>query len=84
MSSKTELIVDFAELRVLSIPCPKCQTRVRLDCGDLEANVPQECPGCGREYGESFRSGLHSFRELYRKFSGAGERPVQICIEKAE
>ena len=83
MSSKTEIVIDFSEPHSLSIPCPKCQTRVRMDCNDQEAKVPEQCPRCGKEYPEAFRSTLFTFRQIYRKLSGPGERAVQICIEQA-
>jgi hypothetical protein len=51
-----ELLVDFAELSHLSIPCQKCQTRILLDCNDTEAHIPDECPSCGQEHERGFHS----------------------------
>jgi len=84
VSSKTELIVDFSELRRVSIPCTKCATRVVLDLVDEEAGIPEECPSCGKEYGDSFRTALHTLRQVYRKLSAQGERQIQICVQKPE
>lgn len=80
MSTNTETVIDFEELRTLSIPCQKCKTSVRMDLADEEANVPESCPCCGLEYREAFRSTLFTLRQVYRKLSDAGERPVQVCI----
>lgn len=80
MSSSTELIIDFEELSQLSIPCPKCLTRVVLDLNDPEARIPEACPSCAEEYDGGFRTSLHTFRQIYRKLSDPGARKVQIRI----
>lgn len=80
MTMHKELRVNFGELSHLLIPCGKCQTRVLLDCNDQEARIPDECPGCGEEYGSSFRETLQVYRQIYRKLADAKDRGVQVRI----
>jgi hypothetical protein len=82
MTMLEELLVDFAELSELSIPCGRCKTRVLLDCTDHESNIPTECPGCGAEYDALFRTTLRSYRDVYRKLADPEARRVQIRINR--
>jgi hypothetical protein len=82
MTMNEELLVDFGELSQLSIPCTKCKTRVLLDCTDREARIPNECPGCGKEYDGAFRSTLQTFREVYRKLADPQSRQVEVRISR--
>jgi hypothetical protein len=80
MTMNRELLLDFAELSHLSIPCKKCQTAVVLDCMNDEARIPNECPGCGEEYSENFRTTLRAYRDVYRKLADPQSRSVQVRI----
>lgn len=73
-------LVSFEELGTLSLGCPKCSTRILFDCKDREARIPSDCPGCGHEYPEAFRSVLHSYREIYRKLSADDQHKVELAI----
>ena len=77
-----EMLIGFSELSHLSIPCTKCKTQILLDCNDRESRMPNECPGCGEEYGDSFRAALQTYREVYRKLADAHSRRVEFRIER--
>lgn len=79
-----ELLVSFAELSRLSIACGGCKTTVILDCRDMEARIPDECPSCGTEYDASFRTALQKYREVYRRFADPDGRQVEVLIADTE
>jgi|SRR6185295_19118577 len=84
MTMNREWLVDFKELSQLSIPCTKCKTRVLLDATDQDARIPDECPACGAEYGEVFRSTLKLYRDVYRRLADPGGHAVQVRIASAD
>ncbi len=77
-----ELLVEFRELNLLRLSCAKCKTKVLLDCTDLEAGIPEECPGCNKEYPASLRTALISYRELFKRLSDQAGVEVRIGTEE--
>jgi hypothetical protein len=75
-----ELLLDFGELGVLVLSCPKCKTKVQLDCTDHEAHIPDECPGCSAGYDPSFRSTLLTYRQVYQKLADPQGRQVEVRV----
>ena len=61
-----ELRIPIAELRYLTIECPKCQTAITFDLGQSTVAAPSECPSC-REKLEPARL-VATFHEAFQEF----------------
>lgn len=65
-----EYVIDFADLKLVSVVCKKCQTEIILDMtGDLKL-IPNICQSCGGVINEVFIEALTSFYKIYRYLGG--------------
>lgn len=63
-----EFVIDFADLKLISVTCRKCNTEIIFDVTKADIKMPSECP-CGEGYGDFFISALNGFHDAYAKFT---------------
>lgn len=69
-----KLVLDFADLRFVSVECHQCKTEVVFDAGDAKNGVPTRRPTCNHEYDALFCGSLTNYRDFYRNFSKSSYR----------
>lgn len=82
MSSKHELVLDFSELRYISVFCPHCKSVVTIDI-TVETNKGRltRCGRCDAETDKLLAQGIEDYREAYRKLSQFASI-VQVRVEE--
>ena len=77
-----QIVVSLADLRYVSVHCPRCRTTVTLDMKEPSefakkydgAFVPKECPGCREDYDTAIRPSVGAFQSSYHSLSEIAER----------
>lgn len=82
MSSKHELVMDFAELRYVSVSCQHCKSVMTIDI-TTETNKGRlaRCGRCDAEVDKLLSQGIEDYREAYRKLSQFAST-VQVRVEE--
>ena len=84
MSSKHELVLDFSELRYVSVSCPHCKSVMTLDI-TIETTKGRlaRCGRCDAETDKLLAQGIEDYREAYRKLSQFAS-VVQVRVEETK
>ena len=76
-----QFVVSLADLRYVSISCPRCKTRVVLDMEEpsefsrKHGNfAPKECPGCRDDYDTAIRPAVDGFQRAYQSVLEIADR----------
>jgi len=76
-----QFVVSLADLRYVSIACPKCRTKVVLDMEEPSAFsrkqdffAPKECPGCRKDYDTDIRPAIDRFQQAYQSVLEIADR----------
>ena len=65
-----EYVIDFTDLKLVSVVCGKCKTEIILDMtGELRL-IPNVCQSCGQIINEVFLEALTSFYKIYKYLAG--------------
>jgi transcription elongation factor Elf1 len=64
-----EYVFDFADLKLFSFVCTKCQSETILDLTEASRRSPGSCPACGEEFGPVFTEALMKYYDIYRVFT---------------
>jgi len=82
-----EYIIDFGELKLLSIVCAKCKAEIIIDMAKKEQLFfppsCQFCPICNDDFGPLFIDALTSLHKVYRHLTDKSDRAfVRIRIRR--
>ena len=78
---KKELVVDFRDLRFVSVECGKCHSEITLDAGSSSADdFPVECPCCHESIGMHMKNRLKQFKDAYRVLTDPSSPHVKVRI----
>jgi len=76
-----QLVVSLADIRYLSIYCPRCRTTVTLDMKEPpqitekhSAFAPKICPGCRDDYDTAIRSNVDRLYGAYKALEPIADR----------
>ena len=78
MSTQTEAVLDFKELRFVSIKCNGCGTKVILDAGS-QANVPRHCCSCEQPFPVCFIGSIEQYCAVFKQLQDS-KNSVQIHV----
>lgn len=59
-----QTVIDFSDLRFISISCPTCKTKLVLDALATGRDVPDACSACLSSYG-SIKHQIGAFIRVY-------------------
>lgn len=66
-----EYVIDFADLKLLSIVCKNCKAEIilNIDESDLYEKMPRVCIVCGEDFGKSLTESMIYFQKSYKQFT---------------
>ena len=65
-----EYVIDFADLKLVSVVCKKCKTEIIIDMTGKRMTIPNVCQACGNIINQVFLEALSTFYGIYRHLSG--------------
>ena len=65
-----EYVIDFADLKLVSVICKKCKTEIIIDMTGELINIPNVCQACGNLINAVFLDALTSFYNIYKYLAG--------------
>ena len=74
-----QFVVSIQDLRLVTILCPQCSTKVTLD---LEVEfapprspfkVPDECPRCGNRFDSAIPRAIEGIQKIYKALAQLGD-----------
>ena len=77
MTVKRQAVIDFIDLRFLSIECSQCGTKLVLDVAASGREMPEACPACH----ESFGSAKHQIGHFIRVYNAIKESGSKVRFE---
>lgn len=76
MVMKKRTVIDFADLRFLSVECATCGTKVTIDVARTDREIPKAC-SCGAD----FATLNHAIGSFVRAYNGARDSPNPVRFE---
>lgn len=70
-----EYVFDFADLKLFSFVCMKCQSETILDLAESGRRAPRTCPACGEDFGSLFTETVVKYYDVFRVFT---EKNVRV------
>lgn len=64
-----EYVIDFADLKLVSVVCGKCKTEIIIDMTGELILIPNVCQSCGNLINQVFLDALTSFYKIYKYLS---------------
>jgi phage FluMu protein Com len=81
LAMKKELIISLADLRYISITCPRCKTQVVLDMKEPsefsqkhDYFSPNKCPGCLTLYDSAIEPAVANLQRFYQSLLPVADR----------
>jgi hypothetical protein len=65
-----EYVIDFADLKLISIVCKKCKTETIIEVTSELRNFPNVCQSCGNVINEVFIEAITSYYKIYNFLAG--------------
>jgi NAD-dependent SIR2 family protein deacetylase len=62
-----EFMLNFSELKFLSVECSRCHTEITIDASDKAADeFPAQCPCCRESLGAFMKTRVTQYKDVYR------------------
>lgn len=71
------LVLEFSDLKILTLECKRCGIQLRFDITKKDFDVPDQCPGCS----EPFGAVKHQIEFFRRSYDGLASSVHPIRIE---
>lgn len=76
-----ELLIDFADLKLIGISCQFCRTEFIWDVANKQTRFTPKCGGCGQDFDTLFVGALEAYRDVFRNLANS-KNSVHIRIRK--
>jgi hypothetical protein len=81
MPTARELLIDFADLKLVGIACQTCRTEIVWDVTNKQTKFPTRCSGCGIDFDTLFVGALEGYRDAFRNLT-ISKNQVHIRLRK--